>query len=285
MSFGVMVLVALATAAVVIVATLVVSKLVRVGIASAGDFVSGERGWKAIAAKERVPAFEVGTPAFAQSGGGSLETRIAAYGSNETQAAVHDQRNVAAHDDGAPTQIDGDGVASYAHLGEEVAAILTSAEHAAAQIREAALKEAGERRNVSEQTAAATLAEAAAVRADADRYAEATRRAADEEAAKTVEEAQQQARNVVSDAEQTANSVIADAKRQRDALSKSADDIEHRIASLATAFRGVTTELDEMLSTRRGTDAESAETPSDEPLDDALKRAAAPKAAQANADQ
>jgi hypothetical protein len=169
---------------------------------------------------------------------------------------------------------------SYVRVGEEVTAVLSAAEHAAAQIRKAAVKEAEETRRAADKNAAATLAQADTARAEADayeketrsgadKYAEATRRKADNDAAGRLAQAEQQARRVVMDAQKKADDLLADAARRRDALTERTADVEERIESMLASFRGVTSELEAVLQRRPG------ERPSDESLDDALKRNAA----------
>jgi hypothetical protein len=169
--------------------------------------------------------------------------------------------------------------APYRQLGEDVTAVLTAAEHAAAQIRETTLQEAEQTRRAAEEQAAATVAEAQARRAEADRYgeetsaaadayAEETRRRTDEEAAKTVSQAEEQARLIRAEAEQRASEIEAEAVRRRDALTTSAEGMEERIESMLSAFRRATSELEELLPAEPRSRAEEHER-----LDEALKPA------------
>jgi hypothetical protein len=175
------------------------------------------------------------------------------------------------------------GSAAYRHVGEEVAAVLTAAEDAAAQIREAALRDAEQTRRAADEQAAAMLAEAQARRAEADSYGletraaadayvEETRRAAGEEAARRVSEAEEQARLIRAEAEQKASDLEAEATRGRDALTKSAEAMETRLESVLTTFGRVTAELEELLPAERRSRAGDSE-PADERRDDALEPA------------
>jgi hypothetical protein len=181
---------------------------------------------------------------------------------------------------------DEDGSAAYRQVGEDVAEVLTAAERMAARIRENALQKAEQIRLEADESASATLAEAQARRAEADGYSDETRAAADayaeerrrttdEEAASRVSQAEEQARRIRAEAEQKARDLEAEAIQRRDTLARTTEDMEERIESMVTAFRGVTTDLEGLLpdERRRGTDEVNPEPPADDVLDDALKPA------------
>jgi hypothetical protein len=174
-----------------------------------------------------------------------------------------------------------DGAAAYRQVGDEVTAVLTAAEHAAAELREAALREAERIRLDADEKAAATMAELQARRAEVDRfseesraaadaYAEETRRAADEKAATRVSEAEEEARRVRAEAEERSRELDAEASRRRDALANSVESMEARIESMRSVFRGAVAELDELLPTERQSRADEPEPPAEEGLDEAL---------------
>jgi hypothetical protein len=178
---------------------------------------------------------------------------------------------------------EGDSVA-YRHVGEEVTAVLTAAEHAAAQIRETALRESERTRLDADEKAAASLVEIEARRAEvesyseetraaADAYAEETRRNANEKAARRVSQAEEQARRIQAEAEAKGRELEAEASRRRDALTKSAEGVEARIESMLTVFRGVISELDQLLPAERRSGADKRKPPAAERLDEALKPA------------
>ena len=73
----------------------------------------------------------------------------------------------------------------YARLGEQVTAVLTTAEQAAAEIRASANRDAENIRREAEKQAAASRAQAEALRADADAYGKRTRTTADAYAEQT----------------------------------------------------------------------------------------------------
>lgn len=167
---------------------------------------------------------------------------------------------------------------SYRQVGDEVAAVLTAAEHAAAQIRETALREAEQTRRAADEQAAATLAGANArqthaakysdeTRSAADSYAAETRRSAEEEAARRISEAEEHARRTRAAAEQTVMALEADVSQRRDVLTG-------RIESILVAFRGATTELEKLLAAEGLSLADQPEPRADEPLDEALEHAA-----------
>jgi hypothetical protein len=176
------------------------------------------------------------------------------------------------------------GSAAYRHVGDEVAAVLTAAEQAAAQIRETALREAEQTRLDAEEKVAASLADVQARRAEVDNYSEETRDAADayaeethrsanEKAARRVSQAEEQARRIQAEAKEKARELEAEAGRRRDELTKSAEALEVRIESMLAAFRGVITEFDELLPTERRSTADVPKPPVAERLDEALKPA------------
>lgn len=178
--------------------------------------------------------------------------------------------------------VEGDG-ATYRHVGEEVTAVLTAAEQAAARIRETAVRAAEQTTLAADEKAAATLAEAETRRREADSYsgethtaadayADETRRRADENAAKRLAEGEEQARLIRVEAEQKASNLIAEAVRRRDTLAESTKGLEDRVDSMLTTLRGVSSELEELLPARRQTAAQvPSEPPADETLDEALE--------------
>jgi hypothetical protein len=191
----------------------------------------------------------------------------------QSERGVGDEPGLAPAPDGSAEG----GSAGYRQVGEEVTAVLTTAEHVAEQIRETAVQEAEQTRLAAEEQAAATLAEAEARRVDADSYGEATRAAADayaeetrrstdEEAARTVSEAEERARLIRAEAEQKASDIEAEAIRRRDALTTSTEGMQDRIESMLSAFRRATSELEELLPAERRSGEEERER-----LDEALK--------------
>jgi hypothetical protein len=309
-SFALLVLVAIVTAVAIIVVALSLSKLVR-GVIEGAGLAAPERRSPAPNDEQPVPLFdEDRVPPFAFELAPEMpdeprvevpETPLEPYVPPGRRVPVkYLTRSKAAPSDvgvgeEAESRVNDDDGSTYERLGEDVTAVLTAAEHAAAQIRDKAVKDAEDKRRAADENAAAMVKEAQAVRAEADRYSEQTRSAAndyarvtrghaDESAAQTLAEAEEQAHVVLADAEENANELIADAVRRRDALTKGTEDIEGRIESMLMSFRGVTSELEAMLSLR-GMTATTGERTAEDPLDDALKRAAAHTLSRTDADR
>jgi hypothetical protein len=179
----------------------------------------------------------------------------------------------------------------YGRLGEQVTAVLTTAEHAAAEIHEAANRDAEAIRLEAAKHAATARAEAEALRADADAYREETcaaadtyatqtRQAADAEAGKARAALEEEARSGRAKAERTAKEIEAEALRRRDALVQSAAHLEERIAGMLTTFRGMTTDLEQLLPSERQRDnGEPRDAADDVAVDDALEDALKPERA------
>jgi hypothetical protein len=293
-SFAQVLVVAFATAAGILLATLIVSKLVRAVTARAAHLAAARRVWQGREDEELFgpsalkPSLEVAGPERAEL----PKTPVASYVPAERRSGVKHLRRAKAEPrparggEEATMSTGDDGGHSYARVGEEVTAVLSAAEHAAAQIRDAAVKEAEATRRAADENVAETLAEAQTARGEADlyaervreaadRYAEVTRGRADKEAASKLAEAEKQARGMVTDAKKKAADLLEDAARRRDVLTERTKEIEGRIESMLTSSRSVTDELEAMLSLRRLAAMNADERPSDERLDDALKRTAA----------
>ena len=177
------------------------------------------------------------------------------------------------------------GIGDYGQLGERITAVLTSAESAAAEIRESATHDAETIRREAEKRVAYARAEAEKLRAGADSYreethkaadsySEETHRAADAAAAKARAEAEEKARAVVAEAKQNAKHIEAEAVQRRDALRQSAAYLEQRIAAMVTAFRGMASDLEGLVPNAKRQDdkpQEPAEVLVDDTLEDALK--------------
>jgi cell division septum initiation protein DivIVA len=184
---------------------------------------------------------------------------------------------------------------NYAQVGEQVAAVLVSTEQAVNQIRESALKEAERLRAETSDKAAATLSEAKLeaerrrresekLRADADTYSRGTRAAADrylaetrlkidEEAAQRRAEVDKQVRAIRRAAEQKAKDVEAEVLQRQRTLVQELERSEARVQQLLGIFRGMTTQLEGLVSAEPAGQSGAAEpeAPADEPLDEALK--------------
>lgn len=168
---------------------------------------------------------------------------------------LHAQRSVDVNESGRTGfgqggRPDEDESAPYRQVGEKVTAVLTAAEHAAAQIR-------ADADSYSEEA-----------RAAADAYAEETRRKADEDSARRVSQAEEQASLVRAQAEQKASEIEAEALRRHNALTMTNEGMQERIESMLAAFRRAASELEELLPAEGRSGAEEHER-----LDEALKPA------------
>jgi F0F1-type ATP synthase membrane subunit b/b' len=180
----------------------------------------------------------------------------------------------------------------YAEVGERVGAVLTSANQAAEQIRESARQDAARIRTEASDNAAATIAEASLdaertrreseeLRAEADRYSKETREGADrygvetrrkldEEAAERRAEVEEQARRIRQAAEQKAKDLVTEAVHRQKALVQEAGRSEARLQQLLGVFRGMTSQLEELVKPEpaEGSDEKGTR---EEGLDEALK--------------
>lgn len=160
----------------------------------------------------------------------------------------------------------GSGSNDYARVGEQVTAVLTSAEHAAAEIRQSANRDAENIRREAEEQAASSRAEADGLRVDAAAYSERTRTTADSYAARTRRTADAQAEEaraaleakataMQAEAERKAKEIETEAIRRCEVLRESAAHLEERIAKMLTTFRGMTSDLEGLLPTAQREDS------------------------------
>ena len=192
--------------------------------------------------------------------------------------------------DGEPTE-----VGRAEQVGEQVAAVLVSAEQAAEQIRESARQDAERIRAEAKDKVAATLSETKLeaeqgrrenekLRADADAYNKETREAADrygtevrekvdQEVAQWRAEVDEQVRGIRRAAKLRAKDLETEARARQKTLLEEVGRAEARLEQLLGIFRGMTLQLEGLVSAEsagRSGDAEE-KTPGAEPLDEALK--------------
>ena len=182
--------------------------------------------------------------------------------------------------------------ADVGSVGEEVGTVLKSAQEAAARIHRAAEREAERLRKEAEAATAAALTEArrdaeadraegSRVRAEAEAYAKDTRAAADafaeqrrsdaeRESAQIIGEAQRRLADADSEVERKMRQATARERRRIEALQAEVGHYEKRLDSILVVFRGVTSQLEDLLGKRQ---AERGDRPefSDEALEDALE--------------
>jgi hypothetical protein len=180
-------------------------------------------------------------------------------------------------------------------VGEQVAAVLVSAEQAAEQIRESARQDAERIRAEAKDQVAATLSEtkleaergrreSEKLRADADAYNKQAREAADryvtemrekidKDIARTRAEVDEQVRGIRRAAELRAKDLETEARARQKTLLQQVERAEARLEQLLGIFRGMTLQLEGLVSAgsaERSGDAEE-KTSVAEPLDEALK--------------
>jgi hypothetical protein len=266
MTSGITVVIAISTAAAILLVTFFLSKLVRT-VATSG--AAPERSWfpRMVGRWSRAQKTAVSPPVPEPRG---VKPIVEAPREQEPAPAVTP----------AATPVERE-TPSYRQVGEEVTAILGAAEQAAVQIREAAVQEAERTSRAAEEEAVAIAAEAQSRRAEADRYSEETRasaetyadetrRRADDEAERAVSQAEERARQIRADADQKASEVEAEAARRRDALERGLEGLEERVESMLGAFRRGTSELEELLRDDRSSGTEEDGGKEQEALDEAL---------------
>jgi cell division septum initiation protein DivIVA len=186
---------------------------------------------------------------------------------------------------GEPAEFGLGGEENYVQVGEQVTAVLTTAQQGAEQIRESARREAELIRAEANDKAAAMLAEATLdaeqtrreseeLRAEADRYAkenreaaerylEETRRESDQEAARRRADVDEQVREIRRAAQQKAKDLETEALERQKALVLQAGRSEARLEQLLGVFRGMTSQLEEVV--QAGQAGKSGEAEGEEP--------------------
>jgi hypothetical protein len=217
----------------------------------------------------------------------------------ERNETVHEARNPTPQSgsdtDKAPVDRGRTEVGQAEQVGEQVAAVLASAEHAAEQIRESARQDAERIRAEAKDEVATALSatkleaergrrESEKLRADADAYKKQTREAADRYVTETREktetevarwraEVDEQVRGIRRAAELKAKDLETEARARQKTLLQQVARAEARLEQLLGIFRGMTSQLEGLVSTEsagRSGDAEQ-NTSVAEPLDEALK--------------
>jgi hypothetical protein len=200
------------------------------------------------------------------------------------------------------TRTDGGGVVpleqadpASVEIGDQVAAILTTAKQGAEQLRDSARQEAERIREEAKQLAASALegakrhaqrrreegdklrAEAdvysKTTREEADRHAAETRRKIEEEAGSRRSEAEQEAREIHRAARQRAAELTAESLQRQKVLIAEAERSEARLAQLLGVFRAMASQLEELLEPEPagGARVAAVQAAPEENLDEALK--------------
>jgi hypothetical protein len=191
----------------------------------------------------------------------SPRERIAEYAGGEDTAP---ERPVLAPDERR--------VSDLGNVGEEVEAVLASAQEAAARIRGAAEGEAAQLREEAiaaaeeevadaKRAAAEERSEAERLRSEAEEYADETRSSAgiaadevradaDRQAAETVEAAQTRLAEADAEAERKLRQIEGTARDRVEQLRAATERHEARLESMLAVFRGVSSQLEELLDAR-----------------------------------
>jgi hypothetical protein len=130
----------------------------------------------------------------------------------------------------------GDQNESYAQVGEQVASVLAAAHQAAEALRAEADEYSRE------------------ARAAADRYVATTRQQVEDEAAQRRAELDQEVREGHRAAEQRAQDIETEALQRRTAIIEEAKRSKARLAQLLGVYRGMTSQLEELLRAARAED-------------------------------
>jgi hypothetical protein len=178
-------------------------------------------------------------------------------------------------------------------IGDQVAAILSTAKQGAEQLRESAGQEAERIREEAKQLAASALegakrhaqrrreegdklrAEADAysktTREEADRHAAEARRKTEEEAGRRRSEAEQEAREIHRAARQRAAELTTESLQRQKVLVAEAERSEARLTQLLGVFRAMASQLEELLEPEPAGAPVAGHAVSEENLDEALK--------------
>jgi hypothetical protein len=217
----------------------------------------------------------------------------------ERNETVHQARNPTSQSgsdtDKIPVHGERTEVGRAQEVGEQVAAVLVSAEQAAEQIRESARQDAERIRAEAKDEVARALSatkleaergrrESQKLRADADAYNKHTREAADrygremhekieKELAQTRANTDEQVRGIRRAAELRAKDLEKEARARQKTLLQQVERAEARLEQLLGIFRGMTLQLEGLVSAGSAKPPGNAEekTSVAEPLDEALK--------------
>jgi hypothetical protein len=231
----------------------------------------------------------------------SLRTRSDPMSNQPEQArpGVPDGREVVADE-----PVDSDTAANPTRVGEQVMAVLASAQKAADQMLLSAREEADRVRSDAQEQAAASRTEAlsetarvqresARIRLEVETYGKETRDAADVHAAETRAEAERAAERRLAEAEERAQAIVAGAEqragdvaqqevrrqegaaRRQEALAAGVKQHEERLENLLEVFRGMAAQLEDVIRTNQEAkdpeEEQDAEAPADEAIEEVLR--------------
>jgi hypothetical protein len=161
--------------------------------------------------------------------------------------------------------------ADLSAVGDEVGAVLSSAQEAANRIREAALEEAAKRRDEAEAAVVAKAEEARRVQDDADAYAAERRAEADAHAERRRQQAERESATIMAEArsrleaaddeaERKLQEADAKARAHYGAMKAEAERYEERLENISVVFHQMSAQLDGLLRRGRITKEDGAET-------------------------
>ena len=212
--------------------------------------------------------------------------RLSEYVANESRSDVTAGDQPPSEEPAAeqqPSEAGASGPTDLSAVGDEVAAVLQSAQEAAATIRRSALEEVARRRDEldaevkaeieeASRSADADRADAQQLRADAEAYAMETRAASDkygeQRAATIVAEAQSRLDAADAEAERKVREAEAGARAHIDMLRAEGERYEERLDNIFAVFREMSSQLEELVRGRR---TASGGSPGNEGLEDALR--------------
>jgi hypothetical protein len=226
-----------------------------------------------------------GQPSEEGTGSNRLIDRVSEYAARESQSSTPavDQEpldeSVASDSGAASADVPDD----LSVVGDEVGAVLRSAQEAAATIRRAALEEAAKRQDEAEAAAAAQTAEARRaadaerdeanrLRAEAETYARETRASADEYAEHRRAEAERESATIIAEAE-------AQSRERVEMLKAESVRYEERLDDIFVVFREMSAQLEELVGARGSAPNETAGSDEGEGLEDALRPDSSPSRA------
>ena len=232
-----------------------------------------------------------------EGGISSAVERLSAYSAKASEPAAADdsaetpvERVVAGEEaNRAEAEVSAD---DLAFVGEEVGTVLESARGAAGRIRRTAQEEAERLHAEAESAAAAQVDEARRLaeadradgnrirseaeayakdaRAAADAFAEKRRSEAEREAAQIVGEAQRRLAGAQAEVEQRVRQGTEKARQRSQTLQAEVKRYEKRLESILVVFRGMSSQLENLLQGRQAESATPAEV-SEEAIEDALR--------------
>lgn len=201
----------------------------------------------------------------------SAVERVAAYSAKENEPVRFDDNPGApAEPAGEEPNPEAEVPADLAVVGEEVGTVLKSAQEAAARIRRTSHEEAERLRTSGSQIRAEAEAYAKDARAAADEFAEERRREAERAAAQIVSDAQKLLAAADAEVAQKMREADAKARERLQALQVETERYEKRLESILAVFRGMTSQLEDLVG-RQQTASGNAVEMSDDALDDALR--------------